>query len=172
MSIGPGAILGGKYRLEATIGRGGMGEVFEATKLASGQRVAIKVVNRSVLDTMLAERLRREAEAARRVQSEFVPQLYEVDCTPDGELFLVLELLHGEALSTRLRRQGSVLSWDEVFALGEDVLRGLHDAHGAGVVHRDLSLPTSSSRRCRAGASARACSTSACASSTSTTASR
>ena len=48
MSIGPGAILGGKYRLEDSIGRGGMGEVFEATTLSSGVRVAINNVQMSV----------------------------------------------------------------------------------------------------------------------------
>jgi len=138
VSIGPGAILGGKYRLEESIGRGGMGEVFEATALTSGQRVAIKVVNRDWVDTMLVERLRREAEAARRVQSEFVPQLYDVEKTPEGELFLVMELLYGETLGSRLRRRGGLLTWEEVFHMGEDVLRGLFDAHAAGVIHRDL----------------------------------
>ena len=138
MSIGPGAILGGKYRLEDPIGRGGMGEVFEATSLGTGQRVAIKVVNRTFLDTMLIERLRREAEAARRVQSEFVPQLFDVDKTPDGELFLVMELLHGETLASRLRRRSGLLAWEEVAHVGEDMLRGLIDAHAAGVIHRDL----------------------------------
>jgi serine/threonine-protein kinase len=115
-----------------------MGEVFEATSLVTGQRVAIKVVNRAFLDTMLMERLRREAEAARRVQSEFMPQLYDVDKTPDGELFLVMELLYGETLSSRMRRRGGLLTWEEVFHIGEDVLHGLIDAHSAGVIHRDL----------------------------------
>ncbi|MGH7298104.1 MAG: serine/threonine-protein kinase, partial [Polyangiaceae bacterium] len=138
MSIGPGAILGGKYRLEDSIGRGGMGEVFEATTLTTGQRVALKVVNRSFADTMLMERLRREAEAATRVQSEFVPQLYDVDKTPEGELFLVMELLHGETLASRLKRRGGLLSWEDVGHIGEDVLHGLIDAHEARVIHRDL----------------------------------
>ena len=138
VSIGPGAILGGKYRLEDSIGRGGMGEVFEATTLSSGVRVAIKVVNRTFLDAMLVERLKREAEAARRVHSEFVPELYEVETTGDGELFLVMERLHGETLAARLRSRGGLLSWDEVAPMGEDMLHGLFDAHAAGVVHRDL----------------------------------
>ncbi len=138
VSIGRGAILGGKYRLEDSIGRGGMGEVFEATTLSSGVRVAIKVVNRTFLDATLGERLKRAAEAARRVQSEFVPQLYDVATTPEGELFLVMERLHGETLSARLRARGGLLTWEEVAPMGEDVLRGLFDAHAAGVVHRDL----------------------------------
>jgi serine/threonine-protein kinase len=138
VSIGPGAILGGKYRLEDSIGRGGMGEVFEATTLTTGQRVAVKIVNRAFADTMLMERLRREAEAARRVHSEFVPMLFDVDKTPEEELFLVMELLDGETLASRMRKRGGLLTWEEVSHVGEDVLRGLFDAHAAGVVHRDL----------------------------------
>jgi serine/threonine-protein kinase len=118
-----------------------MGEVFEATvesTTAPTHRVAVKVVNRSFADAMLMERLRREAEAARRVQSQFVPQLFDVDRTPEGELFLVMELLQGETLAARLRKRGGFLSWDEVAPIGEDVLRGLIDAHAAGVIHRDL----------------------------------
>jgi len=138
VSIGAGSILGGKYRLEDSIGRGGMGEVFEATTLSSGVRVAIKVVNRAFLDLMLIERLKREAEAARRVRSEYVPELYDVETTPDGELFLVMERLQGETLAARLRGRGGLLTWDEVAPMGQDVLRGLFDAHAAGVVHRDL----------------------------------
>ena len=52
-----------------------MGEVFEASSLEHRAARGLKVVNRAFADTMLMERLRREAEAARRVQSEFVPQL-------------------------------------------------------------------------------------------------
>jgi serine/threonine-protein kinase len=115
-----------------------MGEVFEATTLSSGVRVAIKVVNRAFLDLMLIERLKREAEAARRVRSEYVPELYDVETTPDGELFLVMERLQGETLAARLRHRGGLLTWDEVEPMGQDVLRGLFDAHAAGVVHRDL----------------------------------
>jgi len=115
-----------------------MGEVFEATTLTTGQRVAVKIVNRAFADTMLMERLRREAEAARRVHSEFVPLLFDVDKTPEEELFLVMELLNGETLASRLRRRGGLLAWEELSHLGEDVLRGLFDAHAAGVIHRDL----------------------------------
>lgn len=134
----PGSILRGKYRLGASIGRGGMGEVFEAKELATGRLVAVKVVSRAFADDLLMARLHREAEAARRVRSEFVPELYDVDSTADGELFLVMERLYGETLAERLRARSGVLTWAEVRALGEDVLHGLIDAHAAGVVHRDL----------------------------------
>ncbi len=134
----PGSILRGRYRLGVSIGRGGMGEVFEAEELSTGRLVAVKVVSRNFADELLMARLHREAEAARRVHSEFVPELYDIDSTADGELFLVMERLYGETLAQRLRARHGVLGWEDVRALGEDMLRGLIDAHAAGIVHRDL----------------------------------
>ncbi len=138
MTIEVGSVLCDKYRLLAPIGRGGMGEVFAATYLDTGARVAIKVVTRSALGEILVQRLHREAMAAARVRSEYVPRLLDVARSDDGELFLVMELLEGETLSARLRRVGGFLAWEEVKWLGEHVLLGLIDAHGAGIVHRDL----------------------------------
>src|SRR5450755_4126109 len=115
-----GTILRGKYRIGASIGRGGMGEVFEAVELASGRLVAVKVVSRSFADELLMARLYREAEAARRVRSDFVPALYDVDNTADGELFLVMERLYGQTLAQALRARSGVLGWEEVRVLGDD----------------------------------------------------
>jgi eukaryotic-like serine/threonine-protein kinase len=125
-----------------------MGEVFAAVTvdpsivydeaLIPGRRVAVKVVSRNVIGEILMARLQREAIAAARVKSDFVPQLLDVDTTDEGEVFLVMELLRGQTLAERLRRRGGSLTWDELEGLGEDVLRGLVDAHAAGVIHRDL----------------------------------
>ena len=138
MSIAIGQVLSGKYRLEASIGRGGMGEVFSASHLGTGTRVAVKVVSRAILSDVLMQRLHREAIAAGRIRSDYVPQVFDVDRTDEGELFLVMELLRGQALSERLKSRDGVLTWEEVRRIGEDVLSGLIDAHAAGVVHRDL----------------------------------
>jgi serine/threonine protein kinase len=83
-------------------------------------------------------RLEREAAAAARIESEFIPRVLDLDRTEDGELFLVMELLRGESLSEHLKKSGGILAWDEISQIGENVLRGLIDAHAAGVVHRDL----------------------------------
>jgi len=138
VAVKPGDILGNKYRVDALIGRGGMGHVFAATD-TSGARppVAIKVVSRLVFDETLMARLHREAEAAALIRSEYVPRVLEVSHTDDEEMFLVMERLVGEPLSQRMRDRGP-LPWPEVVQIGEDVLRGLIDAHTAGVVHRDL----------------------------------
>ena len=147
MAVKPGDILGNKYRVDALIGRGGMGHVFAATVVDGAQGaqssrspappVAIKVVSRLVFDETLMARLRREAEAAARIRSEYVPRVLEVSDTDDKEMFLVMERLVGEPLSQRMRDKGA-LPWSEVVQIGEDVLRGLIDAHTAGVVHRDI----------------------------------
>lgn len=133
----PGTVLRDKYQLVASIGRGGMGEVFHAVHTPSGTDVAVKVVNREIVDEMMMARLEREAAAATRIQSPYVPRVLDVDRLETGELFLVMELLHGESLSERLKK-GGILSWEEVFNIGDNVLRALIDAHQAGVVHRDL----------------------------------
>lgn len=114
-----------------------MGEVFSALHIGTGRRVAVKVVSRSSFTEVLMARLHREAIAAGRIRSDYVPQVLDIDMTEGGELFLVMELLQGEPLSQRMKAR-TTLSWDEVRAIGEDVLRGLIDAHTAGVVHRDL----------------------------------
>ncbi len=137
MSLEVGSVLRGKYLLDESIGRGGMGEVFAATD-QDGRRVAIKVVRRLGTDEHLMARLHREAEAAWRVRSAYVPELLEVDTTEEGELFLVMELLEGETLAQRLSSRNAALPWSDVVRIGEDVLLGLIDAHEAGVVHRDL----------------------------------
>ncbi len=116
-----------------------MGQVFAATALDSSSReqVAIKVVSRLLVDETLMIRLHREAEAATRIQSDFVPRVVDVSDTEEGETFLVMERLIGEPLSQRIRDHGA-LPWSEVARIGEDVLRALIDAHTAGIVHRDL----------------------------------
>jgi serine/threonine-protein kinase len=137
VTVATGDVLKDKYRLEASIGKGGMGEVFSATHIGTGRKVAVKVVSRQLYTELLMARLHREAIAAGRIRSDFVPQVLDIDVTESGELFLVMELLVGEPLSHRMKTRG-VLGWDEVRCIGEDVLRGLIDAHTAGVVHRDL----------------------------------
>ncbi len=118
-----------------------MGEVFHAVHLGTGANVAIKVVSRAFIGDLLMARLEREAAAAARIQSPFIPRMLEVDRTgPEdgGELYLVMELLQGESLSERLKRNGGMLPWDEARLIGDNVLQALIAAHAAGVVHRDL----------------------------------
>jgi serine/threonine protein kinase len=84
-----------------------------------------------------AVRFQREAEAASSVESAHIVQIFDSGTTDDGLPFLVMELLQGEDLRKRLRREGR-LELAEVVHIAGQVLRGLARAHEAEIVHRDL----------------------------------
>jgi hypothetical protein len=123
----------GRYRVVRKIGEGGMGTVFEAVDEVLGRRVAIKRLK--AVDESSRKRFWREARAVARLSHPNVCQLYEVGEDLSGP-FLAMELLSGEPLSQRLRRQP--LSAAEIVTLGAGVLAALSAIHAAGLVHRDL----------------------------------
>lgn len=115
-----------------------MGEVWAAESLDDQRPVAVKVLlERAARRKDIQRRFEREAEAAARISSNFVCPLIAQGFTKDGSLFLVFELLEGETLAARLRRE-LFLPFDEVAPLMLDVLQGLADAHAAKVLHRDM----------------------------------
>jgi eukaryotic-like serine/threonine-protein kinase len=140
LSAGPplprlGQVIGEKYRIEARLGRGGMGVVFRATHLVSRKAVALKWMLRSTTDEVAHRRLLREALAAGRIDHPNVVDVYDVG--EEGACaYLVMELLHGEALRARLER--GRLDSGEAIDLLLPALRGVSAAHRAGVIHRDL----------------------------------
>jgi serine/threonine-protein kinase len=133
-----GAQLGGRWRLRELLGRGGMGEVYEAEPLDGSPLVAIKVLfpHMAELPRMI-ERFQREAEAARRLPAACTAQLLEVGATHDGTHYIVMERLAGEDLAASLRRRGP-LAPAEVAALLDELAAALDAAHAQGIVHRDL----------------------------------
>ena len=133
-----GTTAGGKYRIERLIGRGGMGAVFLATNVAIGKRVALKFLEATAADNPdAARRFQREAEAASLVESEHIVHVFDSGVNEDGLPFLVMELLEGEDLRARLRREEK-LPIADARAIATQVLRALARAHAAGIVHRDL----------------------------------
>jgi eukaryotic-like serine/threonine-protein kinase len=132
-----GTIIDGKYRLERPLARGGMGSVWVARHIALDEPVAIKLLSISREDLDDAEvRLQREAKSTARLRSPHIVQL--LDYGVDREVpFIVMELLEGEHLGTRLRRKGR-LSLAGAAVLLEQVGRALRRVHKAGIVHRDL----------------------------------
>lgn len=132
-----GRAVDGKYNVLRLIGRGGMGAVYEAENLGIGKRVAIKFIDREwAKDDIVASRFAREARAASSIDSEHIVSVFDAG-TADGRPYLVMELLRGEDLGTRLRRQAR-LGVDEAVHVVAQTLRGLASAHAAGIVHRDL----------------------------------
>jgi len=133
-----GSTVAGKYRVDRLIGRGGMGAVFQAANLAIGKRVALKFLNNEAAQNREAsQRFQREAEAAGMAESAHIVQIFDSGVTDSGLPFLVMELLTGEDLRARLRREGR-LSVPAALRIVSQVLRALLHAHEAGIVHRDL----------------------------------
>jgi serine/threonine protein kinase len=134
---GPAQILSGKYRLERELGRGGMGSVWLAHHLTLNSAVAIKLIDPAVAQNPEAvARFLREARAAASLRSPHVVQILDhgVD---EGVPFIVMELLEGESLGSRLARVGS-LSPADTARIFTQVARAVSKAHEAGIVHRDL----------------------------------
>jgi serine/threonine-protein kinase len=133
-----GTVLVGAYELGELLGRGGMGEVYGATRLKDGKSVAVKILHSHLQDRpAMRERFRREAHAVARLPSCHVAEVLELGTTDEGHEFIVMERLNGEDLSVALRRSGT-LAAGELVPLVERVAAALDAAHDAGVVHRDL----------------------------------
>ncbi|MBV9948721.1 MAG: serine/threonine protein kinase, partial [Myxococcales bacterium] len=136
--ISIGSVVNGKYRLARLLGDGGMGSVYEAHHAVLGTRVAIKVLHPELLRrTGLVERFLQEARVAAQIRSPHVVQVTDVDRTPDGHAYIVMELLEGEPLSSVLDRQRKLpVATACDYAL--QILSALEAAHALGVIHRDL----------------------------------
>lgn len=130
-------MIGGRYRLLERIGAGGMGEVWRARDTELEREVALKLLAmHHVADPVAIERFRREAIALAALQHPHVVGVYDAG-TSDGLAYLVMELLPGPSLATRLEREGP-LPQEEVRRLGAQIAAGLAAAHAAGIVHRDI----------------------------------
>lgn len=137
---GLGAVIAGRYRLDAQLGKGSVGAVFEGRDLVLDQRVAIKILLHEGLGEVVrdADGLRAEAVAAMRLAHPNVARVYTYD--RDGALeFLVMEYVDGVPLSQhRCLQPGRRLSFTESTHIALEVLDGLAVAHGAGIVHNDI----------------------------------
>jgi len=125
----------GRYSVTGILGEGGMGVVYAAHDDRLGRPVAIKTIKGSVADADAAERMRREARAAARVNHPAICQLYEIG-EEEGELFLVMELLQGESLAARIAR--GPIAVPEVGSIAIGMLAGIEALHAQGLIHRDL----------------------------------
>jgi eukaryotic-like serine/threonine-protein kinase len=133
-----GSTLVGKYRLTRELGRGGMGAVFEAEHLRLGQKVAIKAMLPEIAkQPELAYRFEHEGRAAAKLRGRHTVRVLDVDTTPAGVPFLVMELLEGHSLRDELKQRGPLPIEDAVRYVRE-ACEGVDEAHQAGIIHRDL----------------------------------
>jgi serine/threonine-protein kinase len=129
--------LVGRYELEERLGQGGMGCVWRARDLLLGRQVAIKLTDRAGAARGAAERrLRREAMVISGLTERRLARVFDYFETDEGS-FIVMELVQGESLAARVKREGRLPLKDAVGIVAE-CAEALHAAHRAGVVHRDV----------------------------------
>ena len=136
-ALPPGHVVGGKYRIEELLGRGGAGAVYRATQLGADRRVALKVLARElVAEPTAMQRFGREAELVQRLAHPNAVTLLDYGSGRDGVPFIAFELLRGHSLEALVR--AGPMPMARVARLAAQALRGLSAAHALGIVHRDV----------------------------------
>jgi tRNA A-37 threonylcarbamoyl transferase component Bud32 len=133
-----GSVVAGQYRVVRRMGSGASGVIYEAVRMSDGVPIAIKLLRAAAAqDAVASDRLRREAEALGLAWHPNVVEVLDHGHLADGTSYLVMELLLGESLATRLKSQGRLSSL-ELLPIAVQVCEALIAIHAAGVVHRDL----------------------------------
>jgi len=132
----PGTTVG-EYQVESRLGSGAMGMVYSAVQPVIGKRAAIKIMAaRLCVDPVAVERFTQEARAVNQIGHPNIVDVFAFGALPDGRSYMVMELLQGETLGTRLRKGPVPLV--EAIAILFQICDGLAAAHDKGIVHRDL----------------------------------
>ncbi|MBT2370267.1 serine/threonine protein kinase [Streptomyces sp. ISL-10] len=129
-------LVADRYRLDARIGQGGMGEVWRGSDEVLGRPVAVKLLLGQNADPQAAARFRMEAQTAARLNHPGVVAVFDFG-TWDGRFYLVMELVEGRSLAEELATDGP-LSPERVAAVAAQAAAGLVSAHRQGIVHRDI----------------------------------
>ncbi len=132
-----GLTLGGKFQLVRLLGSGASGAVFEGRDGVTRDRVAVKLLHKSLLDDEeQVGRFLREMRAAARIQSPGVVKFLDAGRADDGRPYLVQEFLYGENMQEVMDRGG--LTIPDTFEIGVQLLEALEAVHQLGLVHRDV----------------------------------
>jgi serine/threonine kinase PknH len=127
----------GHYQLRRLLGRGGMGEVYEAHDTVKDRVVALKLVSQQVSsDDVFRQRMQREAQTAGRLQEPHIVPIHDYG-EIDGQLFIDMRFIEGQDVGSVLSRTGP-LPPPRAVAIVEQIASALDAAHRAGVIHRDI----------------------------------
>jgi serine/threonine protein kinase len=138
----PGELVLGRFRIVRPIGKGGMGEVYEAEDLQLGT-IALKTIRNCIASSSdTFELFRHEVKLARRISGPQVCRIHELyllqaSGTHDATAFLTMEYLDGITLYERIHRDGP-LPWKEALSITLEICEGLRLIHEKGIIHRDL----------------------------------
>ncbi|MEM1205205.1 MAG: protein kinase, partial [Acidobacteriota bacterium] len=130
-----GTVLSGRYEITGEIGRGGMGVVFRARDPLLNRDVAIKMISPGALGKKAEARIRREARLVAGLDHPSVVPIHDLG-KHDGSLYLVMPLVKGDTLATRIQRRD--LDPLEVVEIGIQLARALDHSHAKGIRHRDV----------------------------------
>ncbi|HWO11533.1 MAG TPA: protein kinase [Polyangiaceae bacterium] len=128
----------GRFRLEELLGEGGMGSVYRAVDVASGQTVALKLLKPELLaDEAVRYRFKKEARVLQAVRSPYIANLVEAEVS-DSNAYIALEFVSGRDLAVALDSRDSPLDEPLALQLVADMCRALVEPHRRGIVHRDI----------------------------------
>ena len=131
-------VLNNRFKVESKIGEGGFGAVYRGVQLATGRKVALKLLHPEMTkDDNLVARFRREGMVLCNLRDAHTITTYDFDQTPDGTLYIAMELLEGKSLHQIFHEQAP-LAWKRVFKILTEMCSSLAEAHAQGIVHRDL----------------------------------
>jgi beta-lactam-binding protein with PASTA domain/predicted Ser/Thr protein kinase len=130
-------ILGGRYRVEQELGRGGMAKVYRGEDTVLGRIVAVKILAPQFADDPnFVSRFRREAQAAARISNPNLVSVFDTG-SDDGVHYIVMEFVEGKTLAEFLAGGGRIMP-ERSIDIATDVCRALEAAHAQGVTHRDI----------------------------------
>jgi serine/threonine-protein kinase len=133
-----GQTLNNRFKIESKIGEGGFGAVYRGVQLATGRKVALKLLHPEMTkDENLVARFRREGMVLCNLRDAHTITTYDFDQTPDGTLYIAMELLEGKSLHQIFHEQAP-LEWKRMFKILIEMCSSLAEAHQQGIVHRDL----------------------------------
>jgi serine/threonine-protein kinase len=133
-----GQTLNNRFKIESKIGEGGFGAVYRGVQLATGRKVALKLLHPEMTkDENLVARFRREGMVLCNLRDAHTITTYDFDQTPDGTLYIAMELLEGKSLHQIFHEQAP-LEWKRMFKILTEMCSSLAEAHSQGIVHRDL----------------------------------
>ena len=136
MTLSPGTKLG-PYAIVSHLGSGGIGLVYQAHDPRLDRHVAIKLLPPDLTrDETAKQRFLQEAKAASALDHPNICTIFEINETPDGQLYLIMAHYEGETLKEPTAR--GPLDLDDTIDIATQVGQGLAEAHGAGIVHRDI----------------------------------
>ena len=132
-----GSIFAERYEILEELGKGGMGEVYKVRDRKLDEEMALKVLKAEIAANKdMLERFKNELKYARKIAHRNVCKMYDLN-EEEETPYITMEYVKGEDLKTHIRKNEKLVE-EEVIAVAKNVCEGLTEAHGLGVIHRDL----------------------------------